>query len=139
MLIERIHAYNDIVFSTILILATPFLLMVIRSTGSDINDQRFFSIIIAVAFIIISNYLPKIRMNTIAGIRTPWSMTSEAVWKKTHNISGIIGLILGSILLIINALIGSKELLMVTIYAIVGWLILTVLISYFVSRHTISK
>lgn len=139
VLIKRINAYNDIVFSVILILATPFLLILIRSTGTHINPQRFFGLIIAVAFIIMSNYLPKLSMNTIAGIRTPWSMTSEAVWKKTHHISGIIGVILGTILFVIHALVANKELLSMTIYVIVGWLVLTVVISYFVCRHTPSK
>jgi len=39
-------------------------------------------------FIILGNYLPKLPRNFFFGVRTPWTLASEQVWKRTHQISG---------------------------------------------------
>lgn len=36
----------------------------------------------------IGNYLPTIRPNYFVGIRTPWTLENEEVWRKTHRIGG---------------------------------------------------
>jgi len=39
-------------------------------------------------FVVIGNYLPKTRSNWFFGIRTPWTLSSEEAWEKTHRITG---------------------------------------------------
>ena len=36
----------------------------------------------------IGNFLPKTRSNFFAGIRTPWTLTSERSWTVTHRYGG---------------------------------------------------
>lgn len=36
----------------------------------------------------VGNYLPKLRPNFLCGIRTPWTLASEGVWRKTHRLAG---------------------------------------------------
>lgn len=43
---------------------------------------------LGILFILIGNYLPKTPRNWFFGIRTPWTMSSEEVWKKTHILGG---------------------------------------------------
>ena len=38
----------------------------------------------------IGNYLPKIKPNYFVGVRTPWTLASETVWRKTHRLSGFL-------------------------------------------------
>lgn len=38
--------------------------------------------------IFIGNYLGKIKRNWFMGIRTPWTLSSENVWNKTHRVGG---------------------------------------------------
>lgn len=42
----------------------------------------------AVLMIIIGNYLPKTRSSFFFGIRTPWTLSSDTAWEKTHRIAG---------------------------------------------------
>ncbi|MBV9107877.1 MAG: SdpI family protein, partial [Gemmatimonadetes bacterium] len=37
---------------------------------------------------VIGNYLPRIRSNWWMGIRTPWTLESERVWRDTHRVGG---------------------------------------------------
>ncbi len=54
---------------------------------------------VCIFIIAIGNYLPKTRSNWYIGVRTPWTLSSDYTWTKTHRlagwlfvISGIIGL-----------------------------------------------
>ena len=37
---------------------------------------------------IIGNYLGKVRSNFFFGIRTPWTLSSERSWNRTHRLGG---------------------------------------------------
>lgn len=43
---------------------------------------------VGVLLAVIGNYLPRIRSNWFMGIRTPWTLSSESVWRDTHRIGG---------------------------------------------------
>lgn len=53
----------------------------------------------------ISNILPKIKQNSSLGIKTPATLSSEKVWKKTHKLGGYLGVISGGIMVIL-AIVG---------------------------------
>lgn len=38
--------------------------------------------------VLIGNYLPKTRSSFMFGIRTPWTLSSDAAWEKTHRFAG---------------------------------------------------
>ena len=37
---------------------------------------------------VVGNWMGKIRRNSLVGIRTPWTLKSDAVWERTHRIGG---------------------------------------------------
>lgn len=39
-------------------------------------------------FIVLGNVLPRTRSNWFMGIRTPWTLDSEKVWRETHRLGG---------------------------------------------------
>jgi len=43
---------------------------------------------VGVLLVVIGNYLPRIRSNWFFGIRTPWTLASERVWRETHRLGG---------------------------------------------------
>ena len=61
------------------------------SVDSNVMKGLIPSIIVgsmSVFFIILGNYLPKTRSNWFFGIRTPWTLSSEVTWAKTHRVTG---------------------------------------------------
>lgn len=90
--------------------ATILLLLVIQlvSFAVAFNIAVDVTMITGVAvsslFILIGNYMGKLRRNFWAGIRTPWTLASDLVWERTHRfggwlftLAGIVGLILSFI------------------------------------------
>jgi len=53
---------------------------------------------IGVLFVLIGNYLGKVRQNWFLGIRTPWTLDNEEVWNKTQRLAGWIFLIAGLVI-----------------------------------------
>ena len=46
-------------------------------------------------FIIMGNFLGKVRSNFFIGIRTPWTLSSDHVWIKTHRLAGPLFMLAG--------------------------------------------
>lgn len=52
-------------------------------------------IFLSVLMIIIGNYLPKCRKNSVFGIKFPSTLKSDHVWDKTHRLAGLLYIISG--------------------------------------------
>lgn len=55
---------------------------------------------LAIVFIVIGNYLPKIQRNATVGIRIPWTLSDDKNWYKTHRMAGKLWVIGGLIILL---------------------------------------
>lgn len=53
-------------------------------------------------FMVVGNYMGQIRHNYSMGIRTPWTLSDEDVWRKTHRLAAPLWMI-GGLLLILLA------------------------------------
>lgn len=65
-------------------------------------------------FAIMGNFFQSLKPNYFLGIRTPWTLESEWVWKKTHRVFGWVWVVSGLILLAIALFVpigGSASLL----------------------------
>lgn len=65
-------------------------------------------------FLIIGNYLSKVPKNFFLGIRTPWTLSSDEVWYKTHRL-GSWTFILSGLLAIVGGLLHWPVWLLITV------------------------
>ncbi|NQV19344.1 MAG: SdpI family protein [Armatimonadetes bacterium] len=65
--------------------------------------------LIGLMFIMLGNLLPKIPSSFFAGIRTPWTLSSEEVWRKTHRLGGTNFVIAGLLMILITAILGNSS------------------------------
>ncbi len=64
-------------------------LVILASLSADMKlNEGVLIALLGVMFIVIGNVLPKLRSNWFAGIRTPWTLSSETVWRRTHRLAG---------------------------------------------------
>ena len=78
--------------------------------GYDLDIGLWVSLMIGFLFIVIGNYLHKVKQNFTIGIRLPWTLTSEENWNRTHRMASWI-FILGGIIMVINGFVQSYWLL----------------------------
>lgn len=63
--------------------------------------------IIGLLFAFLGNYFKTIKPNYFIGIRTPWTLENEEVWKKTHIMGGKLWFV-GGLLLTLTFLVPNK-------------------------------
>ncbi|GMQ62319.1 SdpI family protein [Vallitalea maricola] len=95
-------AYNIFSFYTILFLIIINWITIIASFGVKIDVGLLIPILVGILFIIIGNYMPQFRHNYFIGIKTPWTLTDETNWKKTHFYGGYVFMILGIIIILMG-------------------------------------
>jgi uncharacterized membrane protein len=52
--------------------------------GAGVNVPQAIGIGAGLLFMLLGNYLGRVEPNWFMGIRTPWTLSSETVWRKTH-------------------------------------------------------
>ncbi|MBN7274647.1 DUF1648 domain-containing protein [Ligilactobacillus pobuzihii] len=69
------------------------------SLGYQINSDIISNLLLGVVFIILGNYLPKVKQNKTIGYRVSWTLSSKENWRKTNRLGGWIFVICGIIFL----------------------------------------
>jgi len=65
-------------------------------------DLRTMGIGFGLLFILLGNYLPKLPRNWFFGIRVPWTLASEEVWKRTHRLGGLLFVLAGIAIVVLS-------------------------------------
>ena len=88
------------IFVTVLVYGYTF--------GYVMNISMMAQLFIGLLFLVIGNYLPKVKQNYFAGTRVKWTYESRKNWEQTQRFSGWAMCILG-LFFIISAMSGLAE------------------------------
>lgn len=84
--------------SIIIILFTSIAFFIVLSEAFKpgmINVMIVVNSMTGILFTSLGVLMPKFRSNFFVGVRTPWTLSSDIVWDKTHKLAGIIWIIGG--------------------------------------------
>ena len=83
--IEKFRKYYDyFALSVLLILFWVFLLFIAWNLGKQFDFGTALLPALAGLFWLAGMLMPHTKPNWFVGIRTPWTLSSEKIWKKTH-------------------------------------------------------
>jgi uncharacterized membrane protein len=88
-------AFSIINFVIILFLIILNITGLFSALGYNIQFQKVVPILMGILFIVLGNFMTQLRHNYFFGIRTPWTLASEYVWKKTHRFGGYVFVVIG--------------------------------------------
>lgn len=80
------------------LLTVGIALMTLRGVAGEIDSTWFVRLVIAgvgLLFVALGDSLPKTRANFFVGVRTPWTLTSDLSWEKTHRLMGRLFVLVG--------------------------------------------
>lgn len=112
-----------------------FFLTNLNAIGYNINIGVCIPFTVGILFMIIGNYMGKIKTNWFMGIRTPWTLSSEEAWNKTHRLGGKLFMLSG-LLIAIDGFLPLNYRMPIFILAISIILIGTFLGSYLIYLKT---
>ncbi len=68
------------------------------------NKSFILMLVFGLFFIVLGNYMPSFKPNYFIGIRTPWTLESEDIWRRTHRFGGWLWLATGLLIIIFTLL-----------------------------------
>lgn len=68
--------------------------------GWPVDVTTFVLLAVGGMFVIMGNLMPRVKSNWVLGIRTPWTLDSETVWRETHRVGGRTMVVAGIITMI---------------------------------------
>lgn len=94
------------VFKSILVcfMLAMYIITGLNGIGYELPVGIFVPVMIGMLFIVLGNYMSKIKPNWFMGIRTPWTLSSEEVWNKTHRFGGKVFIFSGIIMMFMGIL-----------------------------------
>jgi uncharacterized membrane protein len=102
---EKFRDTYDITINMIVVFIAAMHVFVLGvALGWPLSITRALPIGIGVLCILLGNVLPRARRNWLFGVRTPWTLSSDRVWERTHRVAGYLFVALGTTLLITAAL-----------------------------------
>jgi uncharacterized membrane protein len=127
-------SYDLVVNAVMTMIAIMHVAVLGVGAGWPIPMERLTPLMIGALFVVIGNVMPRARPNWLFGIRTPWTLTNDRVWERTHRLGGLLFVIAG-ILLAVSAFILPASALPVIIIGVVVAAIVPVVYSYFIWRR----
>jgi len=100
--------YNGFVLLIMLFMLALYVQTLLWNTGTQISMMATMPIGIGLLFFYVGVLCEKAERNWFVGMRTPWSMSSDVVWKKTNVLGGKLFKLCG-VLAIVGALFKGYE------------------------------
>ncbi len=89
--------YDGFILVFVIYLLVVQVQLLLWSLGVEISPNLTFPILSGLLFIYLGFLIGHAEQNWFVGIRTPWTLSSESVWKKTHLLGGKLFKIAGMI------------------------------------------
>ena len=102
--------------------------------GWPVDMTRAILVLMGLLFAGLGNYLPRLRSNWWMGIRTPWTLESEAVWRATHRLAGFT-FVIGGLIAVAAALLPTKLAFGVSMAAVLSAALVPAVYSYVLYRR----
>lgn len=84
----------------VLIMGGAAIYLVYYNLGHHWNVKAFTFGIVGIVIIVLGNFMGRIRSNFFVGIRTPWTISSDEVWRRTHRLAGPLFMAAGVVALV---------------------------------------
>ncbi len=132
---ERFTAtYGAVMLTVIVLFAGLHVMLVLSAAGLAMDHVRVITIGLGALFVVMGNLLPKTRLNYLMGIRTPWTISDERVWDKTHRFAGPL-FVLGGFVAMAGAFLPEASARFAVLIAAISLpAVVSIAYSYLVSR-----
>ncbi|MBO7748844.1 SdpI family protein [Paenibacillus sp. MWE-103] len=121
-------------FGITLLLGAAGWAMVAYNLGYDVDMRKIVLAAVGLLFAVMGNYMTQVRHNYMFGIRTPWTLANEEVWRKTHRIGGPL-MMLGGLVALVAAFFEGTAPIVLFLAAILATSLIPVAYSYVLYRR----
>jgi uncharacterized membrane protein len=138
--LERsMKAYVRVTAAILIFLSLMVLMTAYNALSHTTLNASFFALLLGLLFTFVGNYLGKVRSTFFFGIRTPWTLSSDLAWQKTHRLAGKLFVIFGLEMVLGGLLFNHPLVLFIGVGGIALSALYSVVYSYFVWKADPNK
>lgn len=126
-------SYTIMQYITVLFLVALNWVTVAACLWKNVNVNKIMPALMGIILIVIGNYMPTIKSNYFVGIKNPWTLSNDFVWRKTHKAGGYI-FTLSGILMVLMSFIHNSVFTSFTYFTFIISLIWVNVYSYLLFR-----
>lgn len=109
-------------------------MVVANGAGWSVDVSVVLPLLIGLLFLFLGNEMPRFRQNFFLGIRTPWTLSDEEVWRQTHRVGGRV-FVVGGALMMAASFLPAPQRFAVFLAAAVASSLIPVVLSYVYYRR----
>jgi uncharacterized membrane protein len=129
-------AYEGILLIVLVFMLALHLSLLATMLGRPVAVTRLLPVGVGLLLVGIGALLPKAHANWFIGIRTPWTLSNDRVWERTHRVGGVVMIATG-ILIAASAFLGPLWTHRVMAGAIAAMAVIVVAYSYFAWKQEV--
>jgi uncharacterized membrane protein len=118
---------------THVLIAFVFSLMAAYSLGYKFDLTLVVMYSVVLLLLVFGNYMGNIRSNYFVGIRTPWTLSNDDVWKRTHRFTGKLWVFSSLAMLVALPFTPNAVIALIVFVGIIG--IIPIVYSYVIHRE----
>lgn len=126
------RAYGIVMLAVQGVMLVVGLSVLLSGAGYALPMPTIAMLSVGALLMVLGNYMGKLRKNFFIGIRTPWTLASDAVWERTHRLGGWLFMLAG-LAMVVGVLAGAPAWLMLVM--IVVAVLIPCVYSYLVYRR----
>jgi uncharacterized membrane protein len=119
-------------------LAIVYALLLFAALGRPIPMGTVIPALVGILLIVIGAFMPRIKPNWFVGVRTPWTLSSELSWTKTHRLAARL-LPLSGVAMMLAGFLGTQWAFYAMLMVLFSSVAALIVYSYFVWRQDPSR
>jgi len=98
------NKYYQLKFIMVTFMSVLAIYILYTAQSENTSNSTIIFTLIGVLIMILGNYFKTLKPNYFIGIRTPWTLENETVWKETHRVGGILWFVGGILIILVTLL-----------------------------------
>lgn len=131
---ESNKAKDWIAFCVVMLMAIIGVANISYANGVELPMMRMIMTGVMIMLLVLGNFIAKTRSNFFIGIRTPWTLSNEQVWRKTHRLAGRLFMLAGAIGLPLSFFLNNADLTKLVLILVLPAALIPVVYSWVVWR-----
>ena len=107
--------------------------------GNEVPMVRLVLFAVGIMLMVMGNFLGKTRSNFFIGTRTPWTLSSDEVWRRTHRLGGKLFMVAGAVLMAGAWVLAEANLEYLIVVGVVPASVIPVIYSWWLWRQEQSE
>lgn len=121
--------FNKLALGIVVFIAALNLIIIASAKGA-VEMQSFVFPLLGLLFAFIGNYMNHIKPNYFAGLRLPWTLSSDENWRRTHQLAGKLWFAGGMLIAVTSLFLPIKIMLPVFIGVVLVIILVPAFYSY---------